>query len=79
MSVAPRLGELRVPSLLLNSELDPMVPARSVRPALAAPAPRLTVTWLRAGGHVAFPRGVSSGLGEGEGVEEQAIAWLRSR
>jgi len=77
MSVAPRLGELRVPALLLNSELDPMVPARSVRPALEGSSPRLRVAWLRGGGHVAFPRGLDAGLGEGAGVDAQVIGWLR--
>jgi uncharacterized protein len=78
-SVAPRLGSLRVPALLLNSELDPMVPARSVRPALAGASPLLTVAWVPGGGHVAFPRYLNTGLGEGEGIDAQALAWLRSR
>jgi len=78
-SVAPRLGSLRVPALLVNSESDPMVPARSVRPGLAGASPLLTVAWLQGGGHVAFPRRMSSGLGDGEGIDDQVIAWLRSR
>jgi uncharacterized protein len=45
-SVAPRLPDLRVPALLLNSEHDPMVPARAVRAALDRPAPRLEVRWI---------------------------------
>jgi uncharacterized protein len=78
-SVVSRLGELRVPALLLNSELDPMVPVRSVRPALAGASPLLRVAWLRGGGHVAFPRGLDAGLGEGMGVEAQVINWLTGR
>ena len=70
-SVAPHLGALRVPALLLNSEHDPMVPARSVRPALTGAFPLLTVTWLRGGGHVSFPRRM--------GIDAQALAWLRSQ
>jgi uncharacterized protein len=54
MSVAPRLPDLRLPALLLNSECDPMVPARAVRPALERESPMLQVDWVR-GGHVAFP------------------------
>jgi uncharacterized protein len=69
-SVAPRLGELRVPSLLLSSESDPMVPASAVRAALR-PAPRLEVRWLKGGGHVAFPPDL--------GVDAQVIGWLRGR
>lgn len=85
-SVAPHLGALRVPALLLNSELDPMVPARSVRPALPGASPLLTVTWLRGGGHVAFPRRLNAGLAPGdedgkrmEGIDAQALAWLRAQ
>jgi predicted alpha/beta-fold hydrolase len=81
-SVAPRLGALHIPALLLNSELDPMVPARSVRPALAGASPLLTVRWVRGGGHVYFPQKIKAGLeaaGAAEGIDAQAIAWLRSR
>jgi predicted alpha/beta-fold hydrolase len=77
-SVAPRLPDLRVPALLLNSECDPMVPARSVRPALERASPHLRVAWVRAG-HVAFPRRLDAGLAEGIGIDEQVIGWLRSR
>jgi predicted alpha/beta-fold hydrolase len=78
-SVAPRLGDLRVPSLLLNSESDPMVPPRAVRAALR-PAPRLEVRWLKGGGHVAFPPNLDAGLGGGVlGADAQVIGWLRSR
>jgi predicted alpha/beta-fold hydrolase len=62
MSVAPWLPELRIPALLLNSECDPMVPARAVRPALERESPNLRVDWVR-GGHVAFP-------------DTEVIAWL---
>lgn len=64
MSVAPRLPELKVPALLLNSDCDPMVPARAVRPALERESPRLRVEWVR-GGHVAFP-------------DTEVIEWLMS-
>lgn len=82
-SVAPRLPDLRIPALLVNAEGDPMVPARSVRPVLEEPPPRLQVRWLRRGGHVAFPRRLNVELGadagEELGVDSQVIGWLRSR
>jgi uncharacterized protein len=68
MSVAPRLPELRVPALLLNSECDPMVPARAVRPALDRASPLLRVDWAR-GGHVAFPGG----------FDADVIGWFRAQ
>ncbi|HEV3458854.1 MAG TPA: alpha/beta fold hydrolase [Thermoanaerobaculia bacterium] len=93
-SVAPRLGELRLPALLVNSAGDPMVAASAVRPALELPVPRLEVRWVAGGGHVGFPRGVDLGLdpkagldrGAGEraaeaaapGVDDQVLAWLRA-
>lgn len=72
-SVAPRLPGLKVPALLVNSELDPMVPARSVRPALEGASPNLRVAWLRGGGHVAFPQALDTGLGLGAGVNAQRL------
>jgi predicted alpha/beta-fold hydrolase len=86
-SVAPLLGDLRLPALLVNSECDPMVPSASVRPALARrPTPRLTVRWVAAGGHVGFPMGIDLALspsapdapiGVPPRVEDQVLAWLR--
>lgn len=70
-SVAPRLPLLRVPALLLNSEWDPMVPARAVRAALSRPAPGLKVRWISGGGHVAFPRAMA--------VDRQVVEWLRQQ
>jgi predicted alpha/beta-fold hydrolase len=66
-SVAPRLGALRVPALLVNATGDPMVLAQAVRPALERPVPRLEVRWVPEGGHVGFPRGVDLGLAPGSG------------
>jgi uncharacterized protein len=80
-SVAPRLGELRVPALLVNSEGDPMVPAWAVRAVLRGPAPRLEVRWVAGGGHVSFPRrldvGLRGGPTDGLGVDAQVLGWLR--
>jgi predicted alpha/beta-fold hydrolase len=93
-SVAPRLGELRMPALLVNSAADPMITASSVLPALERPVPRLEVRWVAGGGHVGFPRGVDLGLDLEQGgkrdwgredgaaapsVHAQVLAWLRAR
>jgi len=76
-SVAPRLGDLRVPALLVNSEGDPMVPAKPVRSVLR-PAPRLEVRWVAGGGHVSFPQGLDIGVqDDGVGVDAQVLGWLR--
>ena len=55
MSVGPRLSQLTVPSLLVQSTLDPMVPPWTYEPHLNRAQPKLEVKRLRSGGHVAFP------------------------
>jgi predicted alpha/beta-fold hydrolase len=76
-SVGPRLADLRLPALLVNSELDPMVPAHTVRTVLTRPSPRLEVRWVAAGGHVAFPAGLDLGQGGEPGLVQQVLRWLR--
>lgn len=78
-SVAPLLPRLRVPALLVNSDCDPMVPARAVRPAVENPPPNLHVRWIPGGGHVAFPRSLETGLAGGVGLDAQVVGWMRGR
>ncbi|WP_437946833.1 alpha/beta fold hydrolase [Sorangium sp. So ce296] len=80
-SAAPRLRDLAVPSLIVATEADPMVPLDTVRPALAAypRSPLLDVQWLRFGGHVGFPQTLSLGFGGAPGLESEVIHWLRGR
>jgi hypothetical protein len=84
-SVAPRLGALAVPALLVAAEDDPMVPAAVLRPVLAANAcPRLTVRWI-GGGHLGFPDGLRLDAEAAEGgapavaqrtLDAQVLTWL---
>jgi hypothetical protein len=60
-SVAPRLGAIACPALVVAARHDPMVLAGDVAPALAR-APRVTSVWLDRGGHVGFPRHADLGL-----------------
>jgi predicted alpha/beta-fold hydrolase len=78
-SVAPRLRDVSVPTLLIEAEADPMVPADTVRPALAAhpPSPLVDVRWIPVGGHISFPSGLHLGLGPARGLEPQVIQWLQ--
>lgn len=80
-SVAPHLSGLRVPTLLLQAEGDPMVPAATVRPALSGAYPNLDVRWLRRAGHCGFPEPFELTLDPGRGarLEDQAIGWLLGR
>jgi hypothetical protein len=66
-SAANALPYLRVPSLLLAAEDDPMIPADTLRPVLEeVAAPRLTVRWLAGAGHLGFPNGMKLHLVDGE-------------
>lgn len=75
MSVGPVLERLRLRSLLVAAEHDPMVAAATLRPFLASPPPALEVCWVERGGHVAFPRRLDLGLGGGPGLLRQLLAW----
>lgn len=76
-SVAPLLGRIERPALVVSTERDPMVIAHTVRPALSAGTALRTV-WLPRGGHVGFPTGLDLGLGMQGTVVDQAIGWLAS-
>jgi predicted alpha/beta-fold hydrolase len=78
-SVAPRLRTLRLPALVCASENDPMVPARLLSPQLASPPANMTVRWIDAGGHVAFPPDLDLGFGRDRGLEHQVLSWLSTQ
>lgn len=73
-SVGPRLTELKRDALFIAATDDPMIPVESLYPWLDAP--RLTSRILRSGGHVYFPADAHPGIGDGAGVEAQAVEWL---
>ena len=76
MSVGPRLNQLGVPSMLVQSTLDPMVPPWTYEPHLARELPKLVVRRLRAGGHVAFPH-VRFESGQAKApLEDSLLGWL---
>lgn len=75
-SVGPRLGGLRVPTLLVASDDDPMVWAEAIRPCLQNAPPHLEVRWVRRGGHVGFSPRLDLGYGEVPGIAGQVLGWL---
>jgi predicted alpha/beta-fold hydrolase len=75
-SVAPRLGKLACPTLVVNALHDPMIPEDTVRPTLGRAHPRLDVRWIASGGHVGFPADLDLGLGGETGLEPQIMRWL---
>lgn len=77
--VVHRLAGLQIPALLIASEGDPMVSARSIRFGLdraGAAASGLTVRWVDRGGHVGFPPDLDLGLATPKGLEGQVLGWL---
>lgn len=77
-SVGPRLKDLGIPALLLATEGDPMVSARSIHRGLGSHSENLRLVWTPRGGHVAFPRRLDVGLGPRPGIEAQVWSWLRN-
>lgn len=75
MSVGPELARLQVPSLLVQSTVDPMVPPWVYERHLSKPLPKLEVRRYRAGGHVAFPC-VPGDDGRPAHVEALILDWL---
>ncbi len=75
-SVAPRLHRLQIPSLVVASRNDPLVPADTVIPALAGASGALSVAWVEVGGHVYFPKTLDLGQPGPLGLEHQVIRWL---
>jgi predicted alpha/beta-fold hydrolase len=76
VSVAPRLPDVRLPTLLLYAESDPMVPSYVVRDAASRCSGATVVRWIEQGGHMGFPSRLDLGYGEVLGLENQIIDWF---
>jgi predicted alpha/beta-fold hydrolase len=69
------LDDIRVPTLFLAAEHDPMVRIDTVRPWLQTASGLRSIITGR-GGHVGFPHKLDLGLGHAGTVEDQVIQWL---
>ena len=78
-SVAPRLHRLEIPSLVVMGRHDPLVPAKTVIPAIAGASRALSTMWVEPGGHVYFSKRLYLGQPGPLGLEHQVIRWLRER
>jgi predicted alpha/beta-fold hydrolase len=76
-AAGPRLREVELPILYIASDNDPMVPAVTVKPHLERAGSRIDVRWLRAGGHVGFPRNLDLGLPGELGLINQILSWVQ--
>jgi predicted alpha/beta-fold hydrolase len=73
-SAGPFVRHIRVPTLLVHAEDDPMVPAHTVRSWLRDAPGALQQAWTRRGGHV----GWFAGLSESSWVDTWAMAATRA-
>ena len=78
-SVASKLDRLHIPSLVVMSRQDPLVPAATVIPAIAGASRALSAIWVAPGGHVYFPKRLDLGQRGPLGLEHQVIQWLKER
>ena len=72
-SAGPHLSNVRVPTLLVHADDDPMVPGATVKPFLGSLPRSVEVAWSDAGGHV----GWYAGLHEDGLVETWAMRNVR--
>ena len=78
-SVGPRLREIRIPTLVLVSPADPMIPAESLRGSLGRASSQVQACWVPGGGHVFFPPRATLGLEKisaGGGIHQEIFRWL---
>ncbi len=78
-SVASRIGNLQVRTLVVASPQDPMIPADGLKEVLPKAGSGLEVRWVEGGGHVFFSPRVELGLTygpAGTGIERQIMRWL---
>jgi len=78
-SVAARIHQLDIPSLLVAAVYDPIVPAYTLRPVIGDASDALTVRWVERGGHVYFRSDLDLGFGGALGLEEQVLQWLAAQ
>jgi len=74
-SAGPVLHQLNIPSLLVCTRHDPMVPIETLQPYLQVS--QLTSIIAERGGHVGFPKDIDLGLGPTPGLIAQVHSWLQ--
>jgi len=73
--VAPSIHQLAIPSLVVASLNDPLIPPHTLLAAASA-SPALTMRWMKKGGHLYFPAETDLGFGGRLGLEHQVVSWL---
>jgi predicted alpha/beta-fold hydrolase len=78
-SAGPLLARIRVPTLLVHAEDDPLVPPETVRPWLADAPDALHQAWTARGGHVGWFAGLDQSSWVDTWAMTQARAFLSGR
>ena len=78
-SVGPRLAAIRVPTLLVVADRDPMIAIDTVEPWLDRASAAVTVVRKQRGGHVAFPKDVGLLARRGDAMEREIVRWISDR
>ena len=77
VSVAPHLGQMTTPTLLVFGADDPIVPLEAIEPYLKAASPAVDVRVTRPGGHLGFSRHLDLGQSAPHGLPKQVAAWIQ--
>ncbi len=75
-SVAPILDRIALPTWIVESENDPMVPVWTLEDALTRVSPMTEVTWTPRGGHVGMPANLDLGQPGPRGLHAQILTWV---
>lgn len=75
-SSGPWLSRIRVPTLLVHADDDPMVPHASVRPWLSKVSPSVTVETTRHGGHIGWLAGLDEESWISGWANRRALAFI---
>jgi uncharacterized protein len=75
-SVSTEIHRLAIPSLLVASLRDPIIPAETLHRTVSRAPASLNVRWVDSGGHIYFPPTLDLGERARHGLESQAISWL---
>jgi predicted alpha/beta-fold hydrolase len=77
-SSGPGLADIRVPTLVVHAEDDPMIPQVSVRRWLCDASPAVRVAWSARGGHVGWFAGVGERSWVNTWAVDRVLAFLES-
>ncbi len=76
MSMANRFGDLRLPTLMVHSNDDPVVIPATVYPVIAGAPDCFEARWFDGAGHVFFPPSFDLGVPGARGLGPQVLSWL---